>query len=149
MEVGFINLSWRVRYVRNWSSLYKQEYCYTDFEPFYAHQLFPHFDQPSLKASFEVEITCPSDWACMTCTPLQKSSHEEGTSIWKSTESSPPLCSYLVPLIVGDYVVGAEGEAISGSKKVRRQNENLTHRFQFDSFAENLYWKLCRRNLIC
>lgn len=39
-----------------------EAYLYTDFEPFNAHRLFPCFDQPDLKASFDLETTTPSNW---------------------------------------------------------------------------------------
>ena len=36
-----------------------REYLYTQFEPYSAHRLFPCFDQPDLKATFEVTVTAP------------------------------------------------------------------------------------------
>ena len=37
-------------------------YVYTDFEPFNAHRLFPCFDQPDIKATYDVEVLAPESW---------------------------------------------------------------------------------------
>src|SRR3990170_1743531 len=39
-----------------------REYLYTQFEPYSAHRLFPCFDQPDLKATYEVTVTAPEEW---------------------------------------------------------------------------------------
>jgi len=38
------------------------EFLYTIFVPARAHQAFPCFDQPDLKARFTLELTVPSNW---------------------------------------------------------------------------------------
>ena len=38
------------------------EYLYSNFEPYNAHRLFPCFDQPDLKASYELTVDAPSEW---------------------------------------------------------------------------------------
>ena len=37
-------------------------YIYTDSEPYYAHSLFPCFDQPDLKAHYVTTVTAPKKW---------------------------------------------------------------------------------------
>jgi aminopeptidase N len=37
-------------------------YTYTHFEPAAAHQMFALFDQPDLKATYQVTVTVPADW---------------------------------------------------------------------------------------
>jgi aminopeptidase N len=37
-------------------------YTYTHFEPAAAHQMFPVFDQPDLKGTYQVTVTTPADW---------------------------------------------------------------------------------------
>ena len=36
-----------------------EEYLYSNFEPFSAHRLFPCFDQPDLKATYDLDVTAP------------------------------------------------------------------------------------------
>ncbi|MEM0955144.1 MAG: aminopeptidase N, partial [Pseudomonadota bacterium] len=37
-------------------------YLYTDFEPYDANRLFPHFDQPDLKARYTLSVQAPANW---------------------------------------------------------------------------------------
>ncbi len=37
-------------------------YTYSHFEPAAAHQMFALFDQPDLKATYQITVTAPSDW---------------------------------------------------------------------------------------
>ena len=43
-------------------------YLYTHFEPFFAHRLFPCFDQPDLKATYELAVVAPRDWQVISNT---------------------------------------------------------------------------------
>ncbi len=38
------------------------EYVYSNFQPFDAHRLFPCFDQPDIKATYQVTVDAPADW---------------------------------------------------------------------------------------
>ena len=39
-----------------------EEYLYSNFEPYDAHRLFPCFDQPDIKASYELSVLAPTEW---------------------------------------------------------------------------------------
>lgn len=41
-------------------------YTYSHFEPAAAHQMFALFDQPDLKATFQVNVTAPADWVVVS-----------------------------------------------------------------------------------
>ncbi|WP_426113598.1 aminopeptidase N [Massilia sp. PWRC2] len=41
-------------------------YTYSHFEPAAAHQMFALFDQPDLKATFELTVTAPADWVVVS-----------------------------------------------------------------------------------
>jgi len=41
-------------------------YTYSHFEPAAAHQMFALFDQPDLKASYQVNVTAPADWVVVS-----------------------------------------------------------------------------------
>ena len=43
-------------------------YTYSHFEPAAAHQMFAVFDQPDLKATYQVTATAPADWQVVTTT---------------------------------------------------------------------------------
>ena len=43
-------------------------YLYTDFEPYDANRLFPHFDQPDLKARYTLTVRAPAAWQVISTT---------------------------------------------------------------------------------
>ncbi|MTW09468.1 aminopeptidase N [Pseudoduganella eburnea] len=43
-------------------------YTYSHFEPAAAHQMFALFDQPDLKATYQVNVTAPADWTVVSTT---------------------------------------------------------------------------------
>jgi len=62
------------------------EYIYTLFVPMDADMAFPCFDQPDLKAKFQLTVTAPEDWAVISNTGSQgktadTSAAKAGTSI--------------------------------------------------------------------
>jgi aminopeptidase N len=42
-----------------------QFYTYTHFEPYFAHRVFPCFDQPDLKAPLSLTVILPADWTAV------------------------------------------------------------------------------------
>lgn len=79
------------------------EYLFTDFEPFYAHWLFPCFDQPDLKGIFHVTVDAPADWKVIHNELIQNESGEgeKRTTVFKSTK---PISTYLFFLGAGPFV---------------------------------------------
>jgi aminopeptidase N len=43
-------------------------YTYSHFEPAAAHQMFPVFDQPDLKGTYQVTVSTPADWVVSSTT---------------------------------------------------------------------------------
>lgn len=78
------------------------EYIYTDFEPYYAHNLFPCFDQPDLKAKFTVTVSAPSAWKVIQ-NELPESSIVKGDKTVTAFKTTPPLSTYLFFLGAGPF----------------------------------------------
>lgn len=78
------------------------EYIATDFEPYRAHTLFPCFDQPDLKATYQVSVVTPKDWKAISNDLIDQKSEsgEMTTSYFKKTK---PFSTYLFFLGVGPY----------------------------------------------
>ncbi len=60
-------------YSSNGSGLYRfidpedgNAYLYSDLEPYDANRIFPSFDQPDIKATYEMTVTAPRDWLVVT-----------------------------------------------------------------------------------
>lgn len=84
-------------------------YLYTIFVPARAHEAFPCFDQPDLKAGFALTLSIPDDWEAVSNAPERTrrvDSHaREGTALVVSFEDTDPLPTYLVAFAAGRFSV--------------------------------------------
>ena len=85
-------------------------YFYTQFEPYDANRMFPHFDQPDLKATLRLQVSAPSDWQVIANT--REDGISEDTSVDGGAISThwdfpptPLLSSYTYALIAGPFAV--------------------------------------------
>ncbi|WP_408096489.1 aminopeptidase N [Peredibacter sp. HCB2-198] len=79
------------------------EYVYTDFEPYYAHWFFPCFDQPDLKATFEVNVTAPIDWKVIQNEMIVSENVVNGKK-YVAFKETKPMSTYLFFLGAGPFV---------------------------------------------
>jgi aminopeptidase N len=79
-------------------------YLYTDFEPYDANRLFPHFDQPDLKAKYTMQVTAPSHWKVITSVRETAIDKKGENSVWDFPESAK-FSSYIFSLHAGNYAV--------------------------------------------
>ena len=79
-------------------------YVYTHFEPYKAHRLFPHFDQPNLRATYTIDVVAPSDWSVITSV-LESKVEEQGENKHWYFPRSANFSSYILPLHAGPYKV--------------------------------------------
>jgi aminopeptidase N len=73
-------------------------YLYSQFETADAKRMFACFDQPDLKATFDVSVTAPSDWEVVSNAATV--SVDNGVHTFAGT---PRMSTYLVALIAGPY----------------------------------------------
>lgn len=79
-------------------------YLYSNFEPYNAHKMFPHFDQPDIKATYKLDVNAPQEWQVISTTrelniaPLGDKKH------WKFAQT-PVMASYVFSLHAGPYAV--------------------------------------------
>lgn len=79
-----------------------EEYTNTDFEPYYAHWLFPCLDQPDLKATYSVSVKAPKDWRVIH-NDLVKEEVVEGESKLTTFNQTKLFSTYLFFLAAGPY----------------------------------------------
>ncbi|WP_078124253.1 M1 family aminopeptidase [Leptospira alexanderi] len=80
------------------------EYLHTDFEPFEAHRMFPCFDQPDLKATYELSLVGPKEWKYIHNTfPSKEQIKKERIEI--RFQKTALFSTYLFALIAGPYEV--------------------------------------------
>lgn len=77
-------------------------YVYTNLEPFAANQVFPCFDQPDLKASFEVTVEAPEHWTVIGNTLERDVSKIDGRKSW-AFSPTPLMSTYVFALAGGPF----------------------------------------------
>ncbi|MCX6128749.1 MAG: aminopeptidase N, partial [Proteobacteria bacterium] len=81
-----------------------QVYTYTHFEPYEANKFFPCFDQPDLKATYQLTVKAPKSWTVVSASRETKILEAGEARIW----SFPPSLSfstYLISMHAGPYKV--------------------------------------------
>ncbi|KGA06163.1 MAG: aminopeptidase N [actinobacterium acMicro-4] len=79
-------------------------YLYTQFEVPDSRRVFPVFEQPDLKASFQFTIQAPATWQIVSNQPSPSPEVEGASATW-SFSPSPRISSYITALIAGPYTV--------------------------------------------
>jgi len=77
-------------------------YLYSHFEPAAANQMFALFDQPDLKATYQLTVTAPKDWTVISATKESNVEPNQGLNIWHFPESKK-LSPYNFSLHAGPY----------------------------------------------
>ena len=77
-------------------------YLYTYLWPYYANRLFPSFDQPNLKATFDLQVTAPAGWTVVSAAPGEISESNDLVSSW-TFATTPKMSTYIFSLHAGPY----------------------------------------------
>jgi aminopeptidase N len=84
-------------------------YLYTLLVPSDAHQLFPSFDQPDLKARFRMRLTAPAAWTVIANAPVEARDSAGEAVTWRFAETEP-ISTYLAAFAAGPWTAwGSEG----------------------------------------
>jgi aminopeptidase N len=89
-------------------------YMYSDLETFDAHRIYACFDQPDLKASFQLEVTAREGWEVISnMAPSGAPAQAPGGAIRWSFPPTPVLSTYITAVAAGPYhAVRAEHDGI-------------------------------------
>lgn len=79
-------------------------YLYSHFEPAAAQQMFALFDQPDLKATFELTVSAPKEWTVFSATRETKVTQQGDFSLWHFPKSLT-LSPYNFSMHAGPYKV--------------------------------------------
>lgn len=77
-------------------------YTYSHFEPAAAHQMFPVFDQPDLKGTYQLSVTAPADWEVISTTRETKVEAAGDGKRWTFPKSKK-LSPYNFSMHAGPY----------------------------------------------
>ncbi|HSK45910.1 MAG TPA: M1 family metallopeptidase [Candidatus Binatia bacterium] len=82
----------------------RRQYAVTQFEGTYARMMFPGFDEPSFKATFDLSVIADKGDTAISNGRIVKDDPLPGSTRHKITFStSPKMSTYLVALAVGDW----------------------------------------------
>lgn len=80
------------------------DYLYTLFVPDRARTAFPLFDQPDLKATWELSLELPADWQALANGPLLATEPGAGATLHRFAVTEP-ISSYLFSFVAGRFQV--------------------------------------------
>ena len=78
------------------------DFLYTLLVPDRASTVFPCFDQPDIKARYDLELTVPATWKTMGNAPLQKREIKDDKIIY-TYKNSDPMSTYLFSFVAGTF----------------------------------------------
>ncbi len=90
-------------------------YLYTYLWPYYSNRLFPNFDQPNLKATYELTVRAAADWQVVSSTTEDSISSDGDTRVWRFPQSEK-FSSYIFSLHAGPYQIW---EDMAGDVRIR------------------------------
>jgi aminopeptidase N len=81
-------------------------YLYSDLETFDAHRIYACFDQPDMKASYELAVTAPEGWQVISnmAADVAGQAAGDGTARWHFPPS-PVMATYITAVAAGPYHV--------------------------------------------
>jgi aminopeptidase N len=106
-----VRIAYRRPYSTDGSGLYRfvdpeddRPFVYSYLWPYYANRLFPAFDQPNLKATYELTVRAPRDWTVVSAARETSVETEGHAAVW----TFPPterFSTYIFSLHAGPYTV--------------------------------------------
>ena len=91
-------------------------YLYSQGETAHIRRMYPCFDQPDLKATYELTTIVPSHWEVISNSPVKSSTDIDGSkSIWQFLPT-PRISTYITAFIAGPY--SHVHDEYNGSKKI-------------------------------
>ncbi|CAJ1500143.1 aminopeptidase N [[Mycobacterium] burgundiense] len=79
-------------------------YLYSQFETADAKRMFACFDQPDLKAAYDITVTAPAHWEVISNGATTLTEDADAAKV-HSFATTPRMSTYLVALIAGPYAV--------------------------------------------
>ena len=95
-------------------------YLHSQFEPFDAHLVYACFDQPDLRATFDLTVDAPEEWVVVSNARPTERPEEGAAGRWRF-ERTPAVPTYITAVVAGSYAsVHAEHDGIDLGLYVRR-----------------------------
>ena len=84
-------------------------YLYSDLETFDAHRIYACFDQPDMKATYELAVTAPADWQVVSNMAAESTTPVPGVGDGEAVRwhfpPTPVMSTYITAVAAGPYHV--------------------------------------------
>jgi len=80
----------------------KQVYLYSDLETFDAHRIYACFDQPDMKATYQLQVTAPEEWQVVS-NMAPDSRFPDGDAVCWTFPPTPVMSTYITAVAAGPY----------------------------------------------
>jgi aminopeptidase N len=77
-------------------------YLHSQFEPFDAHLVYGCFDQPDLKATFELSVDAPTEWVVVSNGSTVERPEEGAPGTWRFSPTER-VSTYITAVVAGSY----------------------------------------------
>lgn len=128
-----------IAFIAGQSSLNRNpDYLYTLFVPDRARTAFPLFDQPDLKAKFDLTLAVPSEWTALSNAPLMSVSRKDGTAQYQFA-TTDLTSSYLFSFVAGKFKTVTQSRQGRSMTLLHRETDKEKVSRNLDAIFE-LHW---------
>jgi aminopeptidase N len=118
----------------------RRQALFTMFEPAAARRVFPSWDEPNFKASFDLSVTIPSNLIAVSNMP-QVSATPTGVGMQTvHFQTTPSMSTYLLSINVGDFERKATQVGGTELGVVTRAGEMAKAEFALEAASQSLAW---------
>ena len=98
-----------------------EDFLYTLLVPDRASTLFPCFDQPDIKANYQLTITAPKEWEVL-CGAFEENAEDTGNFTKHIFKKTDKMCTYLFSFVAGNFTSVTKNPGAFDMRFLYREN---------------------------
>lgn len=98
------------------------EFLYTLLVPDRARTLFPCFDQPNIKAKYNLTVTAPENWSVL-CGAAEENRYTEGEFVTHYFGTTDKMSTYLFSFVAGMFESATQNQGQTNMTLLYREND--------------------------